>query len=300
MFGRWVRGSGTAVRALVVLAAVCCCLAAAAYAATKPGHGSGSAKGQGTSTPLQPRYTDFPPATTEERRAEISFVQPPRPPARARPGTPPTHECRLDDEDWRECDSPTTRGGLSVGRHTFAVRAVSTAGRAGPAAARAWRVTKRQPPQADPAPDPPVAQPSAPAPPVAPPVVPPEEKEEPQPPAEKLRVEADTSGLLPLLPGSPAQALPLTIVNDADEPAIVTSLEVTVTSPVEDCGEVNFEVIQSPLSTTLPLEVPAEGSAALPVSGIPAPQLLMRALPVDQDPCQGVQLLLHFDIEATE
>jgi hypothetical protein len=241
---------------------------------------------------------DFPAATSEERRAEFASVQPPRPPARARSGKPPAHECRLDDGDWKECDSPTSVGGLSLGTHSFAVRAVATAGRIGPVAARSWKVVKRTRPAPESTPAP-VAQPSAPAPPVVTPV-PPVEPEEPYPPAdEKLRIEADTSALAPLLPGAPPQPLPLTIVNEADEAALITSLDVTVTSPVADCTEVNFEVTPAGISAALPLEVPAEGSVALPAPGFAAPQLSMRELPVNQDPCQGVQLQLEFDAEAT-
>jgi hypothetical protein len=37
-------------------------------------------------------------------------------------------ECRLDDGNWVACSSPITYTGLSVGRHTFAVRATDEAG----------------------------------------------------------------------------------------------------------------------------------------------------------------------------
>jgi hypothetical protein len=298
MLGRWARGSGTAARALVVLAAVCCCLAAAAYAATKPGVGSGSASGRGATRPLQPRFTQFPAARTEERLAEVDFAQPPRPPARARPGRAPVYECRLDGEGWEACEGPVALRGLALGGHRFAVRAVDAAGRSGPADERSWRVVKAEPATPAPSPEAPAAVPSVT---VAPslPVVPPEEEKAVIPPEEgPLRVTADTSALAPLLPGAAAQPLPVTIENESSEPALITSLEVVAVSPVADCAVDNFELGHSGVSTTLPLEVPAEGSASLPAPGIAAPTLAMRALPVDQDPCQGIQLQLYFDAEA--
>ena len=50
-------------------------------------------------------------------------------------------ECSLDGGAWRTCGSPATYGGLANGTHTFAVRAVDTAGNVdGTPATRAWTV----------------------------------------------------------------------------------------------------------------------------------------------------------------
>jgi prepilin-type N-terminal cleavage/methylation domain-containing protein len=52
-----------------------------------------------------------------------------------------TFECRLDGSAWSSCSSPRPYNGLSVGSHTFEVRATDTAGNTDPTpASRTWTV----------------------------------------------------------------------------------------------------------------------------------------------------------------
>jgi hypothetical protein len=274
----------------VALAAVGCCLAAAAYAATAPG---GAEEGRGATRPLKPRLTQAPPRSTDERSAEFGFAQPPRPPARARPGNPLQYECRLDETGWEDCESPTVLRDLGPGRHSFEVRATNGAGRSGSAAAREWRVVKRaRVEEAEPVPE-------VPAPPDVPAV--PAEPEEPPPPGgSELTIEADTSALEPLFPGKPAQPLPVTVVNPNSAPVFVTSLTFAIESEEPGCdAETNFEAIPAGVSSELPLKVPANGSALLAAaSSIAPPQIAMRELPSSQDVCQGATLQLDFEAQA--
>ena len=54
-------------------------------------------------------------------------------------------ECQLDDEGWGPCGSPEVVYGLSLGFHTFKVRAQDRAGNIGLSATRTWVVDRKAP-----------------------------------------------------------------------------------------------------------------------------------------------------------
>jgi outer membrane protein OmpA-like peptidoglycan-associated protein len=92
-----------------------------------------------------------------------------------------TYECSLDGAAFVACAPPVAYASLSVGRHTFKVRAINAAGTVGAATTKTWTVNAPavvQPPvDPTPTPEPPVATPT-PEPPVATPT--------PTPPAPKF------------------------------------------------------------------------------------------------------------------
>jgi len=115
----------------------------------------------------------------------------------------------------------------------------------------------------------------------------------------EFSVEPATGSLEQLMPGAPAQPLPVRISNPNPAPIEVTSLTVTVSLEPSACpADPNFEVTPSSLSPAAPLTVPASGSAGLPTSTATAPAVAMRELPVDQNACQGATVHLDFSGEA--
>lgn len=282
MSGRWAaRGRRTAARALLTLAAFCC-LGAVAFAATRP---QGVQGVKGLSRPLQPHMTEYPASATTSTTARFAFVQPPRPPARARPGRPLHFDCRLDRGEWERCRPPLELAALRRGRHRFEVRAVNADGRAGPAARRAWKVARR-----DGRPNPGAGTPT-PADPV---------QEEPaSPEGQPFSIEPQLSGLGDLFPGAPAQPLPVTLGNPSSEPIFVTALSVAISPDPAGCDSAsNFELIPASLSAAAPLEIPPGAQVTLPIQGISPPAIAMRDLPVSQDACQRAELPLLFSGEA--
>jgi hypothetical protein len=81
--------------------------------------------------------TNGPPVSTADTSAAFSFTS-------SENGS--TFECRLDGGTWTACSTPNAYNGLTVGAHTFDVRATDAAGNVDPTPATlAWNVTA--PPQ---------------------------------------------------------------------------------------------------------------------------------------------------------
>ena len=79
--------------------------------------------------------TAAPPTRTSQRSATFAFTS-----DDAGGGSVARQECSLDDAAYATCTSPQTFTGLGLGEHTFAVRAVDTAGNVEDAVTRSWSV----------------------------------------------------------------------------------------------------------------------------------------------------------------
>jgi hypothetical protein len=259
-------------RLVVGVVGISALVVAAAYAAVHPIEGRG-----GERRPLQPQLTAGPPSRSEARQARFEFRQPARPAKNALPGLPLRFLCRLDGGQWEPCTSPYEPDGLRTGRHTFDVRALNSAGSAGPAATRAWRVVLRAPVLASEA-----AAVSTGA------------LQEPVPAAGAPFAVEQLSEPLDLYPGSPPQTLAVRLLNTGSEPVTVTSLAVSIAHAPPGCGSENFELVPAGITITAPLEIPPESDVQLPSPEAAAPQIAMRELPVSQDACQGGELRLAY------
>jgi len=265
-------GRRRAVRALVALAAAVACLGGVAYAAGISGqsrpHGKkdkqpSRKQGQG---PPRPRFIEVPADGGVDPDSQLRFHVAPPEPQGARPGPGPAgpsperwrrFECRLDGGGWDGCASPYLLRGLEPGEHSFAVRALNRRGLSGQVARYRWALLEPK----------------------------------------EFSVEPLSGSLDELMPGAPAQPLPVRIVNPNPAPIEVTSLTVTVAPEPSACSaDPNFEVLPSSLSPAAPLAVPAGGTATLPAAAAPA--VAMRELPVDQNACQGATVHLDFSGEA--
>jgi len=274
MHGHRHIGPIRATRAIVALVAGIACLGGVAFAATQPGPAtkkggkSRPARGQ-ADRPPRPRLIEVPPSGRIRTDVQFRFhVAPPQQqPAEGKPGTaPPTpakpwrrFECRFEGGDWSECSSPRRFTGLEAGEHAFAVRALNRRGISGPAAHYRWA-------QLEP---------------------------------KGFTIEAAWDSLADLMPGAPAQQLPVRIGNPNPEPIEVTSLSVAVAPDSSGCpADPNFAVTPASVSPSAPLVVPAGGTASLPTATAGAPTLALRELASDQDACQGIGVQLVFSGEA--
>lgn len=255
----------------MALVAVCACLGSVAYAASRPaGERSRIASaGKGnpgkTQGPPRPELIEVPPASVVGDGYQFRFhISPPQAPSRVAPGPagPPAakrrrFECRLDGSGWNACASPSVLPALDPGDHSFAVRGLSQRGRQGAVAYYRWSQL----------------QPMA------------------------FTVAAQPSSLEDLMPGAPAQPLPVRIGNPNPVPIEVTGLTVAVAPDAPGCpADPNFAVTPAALSPAAPLGVPAGGAAEVPAAA--APTLALRELPSDQNACQGATLHLVFRGEA--
>ena len=84
-------------------------------------------------TPPHTVITSQPPVSTSSSSAQFGFTS---------METTSTFECRLDGSDYAACTSPEDYPGLSMGPHTFMVRATDAAGNVDPTPAHyAWTIT---------------------------------------------------------------------------------------------------------------------------------------------------------------
>jgi len=216
--------------------------------------------------PAPPEFIEVPPASVVGDGYQFRFHVPP-PPQPAGKGAPGSagaparrwrrFRCRFDGGEWTDCASPLVLPALDPGDHAFAVRALSPRGRAGARAYYRWSQL----------------QPMA------------------------FTVAPQSGSLEDLMPGAPAQPLPVRVGNPNPVPIEVTGLTVAVAPDPPGCpADPNFAVTPAALTPSAPLGVPAGGSAEVPPAT--APTLALRELPSDQNACQGATLHLVFSGEA--
>jgi hypothetical protein len=274
MAGRRDMGRTRATRALIALVAALACLGGVAYAASiseqsrplgKKAKQPPRKQGQG---PPRPRFIEVPPDGGVDPDSQFRFHVALPEQQGSGPGPSPVgpsperwrrFECRLDGGEWDECASPHLLRGLEPSEHSFAVRALNRRGLSGQVARYRWALLEPK----------------------------------------EFSVEPLAGSLDELMPGAPAQPLPVRIANPNPAPIEVTSLTVAVTPEPSTCPAApNFEVIPSSLSPEAPLTVPARGSVSLPTATATAPAVAMRELPINQNACQGATVHLDFSGEA--
>jgi len=290
-----IAGRGRAVRVILALTAVSTCLGAGAFAATRP---EGRAPGLGESKPVAAppqdeagsptgdkevlplaRLIEYPEKDSAAAEVQFRFNVPPRskrPGAggEAPPGPPREAEatrrfqCRLDGARWVGCSSPHRLSDLTPSAHVFRVRALDRAGRPGPVAAYSWQRSS-----------------------------PPSPRQDVESAAVPFSIELREE-LAELYPGHPPQQVHLVVSNPNSEPIEVTGLTVAIGGEIPSCSAENFALTQSSVSPATPLVIPGDASLELPSAAVSAPTISMLNLPVNQDPCQGVEVPLVFSGEA--
>jgi hypothetical protein len=264
-----------AARAIIALAVAVACLGGVAFAATgldraKPVEEKSAADRPRSASdgPPRPSLIEVPAAVGVDPDTQFRFhVAPPQ----AQPGEPAPRvpaqpaasrrrfECRIDDGEWSPCSSPHVLVGLETGLHSFAVRALNRRDQFGKAAHYRW--TQLEPME--------------------------------------FTIDPLFGELPELMPGDPAQQLPVRISNPNPAAIEVTSLTVSVVPDRAGCAaDPNFAVTAAGLASEAPLTIAAGESATLPTATAEAPTLALRELPVDQNSCQGASLHLVFSGEA--
>jgi hypothetical protein len=98
-----------------------------------------------------------------------------------------------------------------------------------------------------------------------------------------------------LYPGGPLSQIPLAVFNPNPIPIYVTSLAVAVASSPAGCPAAeNLHISQSDASPEKPLAVPPDAAVTLPAQGVSAPAIQLLNLPVNQNACQNVTFPLTY------
>jgi hypothetical protein len=100
----------------------------------------------------------------------------------------------------------------------------------------------------------------------------------------------------PLYPGAPAKTVVVTLSNPNSVPIYVTALSAAVVtgSLPAGCPSSWFQLTQSNLSSTQPVQIPSGGSVTLPAQGVSAPALQMIDSHTNQDACENAGFTLSF------
>lgn len=164
--------------------------------------------------------------------------------------------CRLDGGVWQACSSPAGYGELGVGQHSFDVAAVDAGGNTSGVASYAWTIA-----------------PATGAP---------------------FTVTGDAPGLL--YPGAAAQSIPVTLHNPNSTPIVVTSLAATLAPSglPTGCDSAWFQIAQSNVANTTPVQIPANGSVTLPAQGASTPSIRMIDSHSNQDACKTAHLTISY------
>ncbi|HEX3041132.1 MAG TPA: hypothetical protein VHP56_03475 [Solirubrobacterales bacterium] len=273
MHGRRHIGPGRATRAIVALVAAVACLGSVAYAAIRPS--VAERKGDGTRHPSRarddgpprPRFIEVPPSGGILTDVQFRFHVPPPPQPAGRPGpgpgpTPPAQWRRFQCRfDGADWSACSSPARFAGLEPGDHAFAVRALNRRGqPGLPAHYRWAQLQP--------------------------------------QNFTIDS-LATLEELMPGAPAQQLPVRIGNPNPVPIEVTALTVAATPDAPACpGETNFAVTPSNVSSATPLSIPAGGSVSLPTASATAPTLALRELPSDQNACQGATVHLDFRGEA--
>ncbi len=108
-----------------------------------------------------------------------------------------------------------------------------------------------------------------------------------------------SGNVLGLLTPGAWKPIALTINNPNNWTIYVTQLNASVSSSPSTCpASTNIEFLQSPLSPSHTVAVPANGSAAVPTAD--RPQIRLKNLPINQNACQGANFGLLYTGTATK
>ncbi|MFY9586170.1 MAG: hypothetical protein WAT66_01805 [Actinomycetota bacterium] len=108
-----------------------------------------------------------------------------------------------------------------------------------------------------------------------------------------------SGSVLGLLTPGAWKPIAITITNPNNWTIYVTALNASVTSSPSTCpGSTNIEFIQSPISASHTVAVPANGTAPIPLAD--RPQIRLKNLPVNQNACQGASFGLLYTGTATK
>jgi hypothetical protein len=98
----------------------------------------------------------------------------------------------------------------------------------------------------------------------------------------------------PLYPGAAPSPIPVVLTNPNPATITVTSLRVSAAGGAAGCDPgANLALTVPPLGDGI-LRVPAHDSVSLPSASVPAPTIVLRDLPVDQDACEDASFDLSF------
>jgi large repetitive protein len=198
-----------------------------------------------TASPPAPSITSKPNNPTTSTTATFAFTD-------SQPGA--KFQCRLDGGSFTACSSPTAYSALSVGTHTFSVRALDAAGNISSPSSYSWTIQQTG--------------------------------------GLPFAISGNAPGSL--YPGAPAHSVPLTLTNPNSVTIYVTALAVSMQSTgASGCNASWFQITQASIPSA-GIAVPANGAVTLPVQGATAPALRMLDSGSNQDACQGAALTLTY------
>ncbi len=171
-----------------------------------------------------------------------------------------TFQCSMENGVWFSCTSPYTWviDTSNNGQHQFAVRAIDAAGNISAGNYYSFKYEKGLPATGMP-----------------------------------FQITGSVSGLAIGL----TKPIIVTLTNPNPVQIYITSVTVGVDTSKDPTGcasGTNLQLMQSNVSSTLAVIVPANGSVTLPAQGATTPQILLKDLPTNQDACKAKNFALTY------
>ncbi len=171
-----------------------------------------------------------------------------------------TFQCSKENGAWFACTSPYTWviDTSNYGQHQFGVRAIDTAGNISAGTYYSFKYDKGLPSTGMP-----------------------------------FQITGSVTGLTI----GTWKPVTVTLTNPNPVQIYVTSVVVTVNTSQDPAGcpsGTNLELLQSSVSTSQPVIIPANGSVVLPAQGVTTPQIRLKNLSVNQDACKGKSFALTY------